>query len=389
MYRDISLLAVCQALLMTGTGLVIATSSLIGNQLAIHPALATLPLSVQYLTTMLVMIPVSRTMQRWGRRPVFVLGALIGSAGMALAAFGVWMGSFLLFAGAGVLIGLHNAIGQFYRFAAAEAAPVDLKSRAISLTLAGGVVAAFIGPNLAALTRDLVLPPFTASFIVLCAVTVLAATLVSRLRLPPPPPPSASGGEDAARPLAVVLRQPALIVAVLAGTLGYAVMTLLMVATPLAMEHNTHTFSLIAGVIQWHIVAMFAPSFITGDLIRRFGVKTIILVGALLQVACVVVAVSGVAVIHYTASLILLGLGWNFLYIGGTTLLTTSHRPSEKGYVQGINDTVVFTVVTLASLASGGLQSWLGWATLNLLSLIGPAVVILALGWLMWREAKG
>ena len=385
MYQNIFLLALCQAMMMTGVSLVLSSSALVGAELAAHPILATLPMSLQYLTTMLVMIPVSRMMQRRGRRPVFVAGALIGAVGMGLATYGIAIGSFVLFAAAGILVGMHNAVGQFYRFAAAEAADSELKSRAISLTLAGGVLAAFLGPNLARLTRDAMVPTFSASFLALCVTTLIAAALASRLRLPVVDDAAAEG---TGRPMAEIAKQPAFVVAVAAATLGYASMNLIMTATPLAMTCQHQAFDDIAWVIQWHIVAMFAPSFFTGDLIRRVGVLTVIAAGALLELACIAVNLAGTSVAHFNAGLILLGLGWNFLYVGGTSLLTETYRPEERGRVQGLNDTLVFTSVTLSSLAAGGLVNLYGWETVNLAVIPGMLTVLLLGAGLAWRQRR-
>lgn len=386
MYLNVFLLALCQAMMMTGVSLVLSSSALVGAELAAHPILATLPLSLQYLTTMLVMIPVSRAMQRRGRRPVFVAGALIGAVGMGLATYGIAIGSFALFAAAGILVGMHNAVGQFYRFAAAEAADSERKSRAISLTLAGGVLAAFLGPNLARLTRDAMAPAFSASFLALCVTTLIAAALASRLRLPAAD--AGAAAEGTGRPMMEIARQPAFVVAVAAATLGYASMNLIMTATPLAMTCQHQAFDDIAWVIQWHIVAMFAPSFFTGDLIRRVGVLAVIAVGALLELACIAVNLAGTGVAHFNAALILLGVGWNFLYVGGTSLLTETYRPEERGRVQGLNDTLVFTSVTLSSLAAGGLVNLYGWETVNLAVIPGMLAVLLLGARLAWRQRR-
>lgn len=386
MYRNVSLLALCQAMMMTNIGLVLSSSAIVGAQLAAHPALATLPLSLQHLTTMLVMIPVSRAMQRRGRRPLFVAGALIGAAGMALAAYGVTIGSFALFAGAGVLIGMHNAVGQFYRFAAAEAADSSLKSRAISLTLAGGVLAAFLGPGLAQITREALAPPFSASFLALCGTALVAALLASFLRLPAPAAATAPDGES--RTMAALVRQPVFVAAVLAATVGYASMNLLMTATPLAMQGHHTNFGDIAMAMQWHLVAMFAPSFVTGDLIGRFGALRVIAAGAALQLASALVNLTGASVSHFDAGMILVGVGWNFVYVGATTLLTESHRPEEKGRVQGLNDTFVFTSVALSSLASGGLVNAYGWHAVNLAVIPGVLLVFGSAVWLGWTRRK-
>ncbi|HEU0187835.1 MAG TPA: MFS transporter, partial [Gallionellaceae bacterium] len=343
MNRNVLILSFCQAMLFTGIGLVVASSALIGQQLAPSPAWATLPLALQYLTTMLVAYYFSSLMKRKGRRYVFVRGALLGMVGAGVACLGIWQGNFYLFAGASLLIGMHTAIAQFYRFAAAEAVPADLKARAISLTLAGGVVAAFIGPNLARYTRDLLEPIFLASFLMLVLATAAAAWLSSRLDLPALP---ADEHHETGRPLLQIAMQDKYLVALLAAMVGYGVMNFLMVSTPLAMHSYGCSFPSTTWVIQWHLVAMFAPSFFTGDVIRKVGVVPVMLAGCLLIGACALINLSGTTVSHFETALILLGVGWNFLYIGGTTLLTETYTPQEKSRAQGLNDTLVFATLT-------------------------------------------
>jgi MFS family permease len=385
MFPDVLLLFLCQAMLMTGVSLVLTSSALVGAQLAPDPIFATAPLSVQYLATMVALLPVSHAMHRYGRRAVFVVGALIGTVGVALATIGIYGSSFLVFTLAGALIGINNAVGQFYRFAAAEAVDAGLRSRAISLTLAGGVIAAVLGPNLARLTHDALQPPFTASFLTLTVTTLLASLFASRLRLPPVPGETATGER---RPMAEIARQPVFIVAVVVGMLGYGEMNLLMTAAPLAMHSQHHNFAATAEVIQWHVVAMFAPSFFTGDLIRRFGVLRVMLVGAGLVLVCIFTNLSGMSVTHFELALIFVGVGWNFLYIGATTLLTEAYRPSERAHVQGLNDTMVFTTVALSSLASGGLVAHFGWKAINIVALPALLIIVTGIWWLGWHRAR-
>jgi MFS family permease len=377
--RNVVLLALSQAMLMTGSSLVLSSSALIGARLAPWPSLATVPLSLQLLTTMLVMFPSARLMLRFGRRPIFVLGSLTGLVGVALATLGIRAGSFGIFSAAGCLLGVFNAVGPSYRFAASESVAPELRPRAISLTLAGGVLAAFVGPNLARWTRDLMAPSFTASFLALTVTAGLSVVFASLLRLPRVETPPDSAPPRTARALA---RQPLFLTAVGTAAIGYAVMALLMTATPLTMHAHGHGFGPTATVIQWHLVAMFAPSFFSGDLIRRFGVFRLIAAGAALNLACVAVNLAGTSVLHFEIALALLGVGWNFLYVGATSLLTETYQPHERAVAQGINDTVVFLLVTASSFASAGLVARLGWQTLNLLTV--PLIAAVA-----WRCRPG
>jgi len=296
---------------------------------------------------------------------------------MALCASGVYLGSFFIFIAAGIFLGLYNAVGQFYRFAAADIADKEFKSRAISLTLLGGVIAAFVGPKIAEMTHELVGPDFTGSFIVLCVISIMTILLIGKLKLPPPI--KNNNTDCIAKSITHVVRSNTFILAVSSSAIGYSVMIILMISTPLSMHNHDMPFSDIAFVIQWHLVAMFAPSFITGDLIRKFGVITIIFFGAILEAGAALVNLSGVSETHFLISLILLGIGWNFMFIGGTTLLTESYQPENKERVQGIHDLIVFTFITVSSLLSGILLYLLGWGVVNAISLIFPAIVLLML----------
>jgi MFS family permease len=380
MNRSVFILAFCQAMLFSGTGLILSSSALIGRDLAPSPAWATVPLAIQYLTTMLVIFYVSHLMQKMGRRHVFIRGALIGSAGLLIASLGVWMGNFTLFVLASLLIGIHNAIGQFYRFAAAEAVPEEIKARAISLTLAGGVLAAFIGPNLAVFTKDMLAYIFLASYLAMVLMTLAVAWATSRLELP-----SVPVEENEIRPLWEIATQPKYLLAMIAAMTGYGVMNFLMTATPLAMQCHQHSFDSTAIVIQWHLFAMFAPSFFTGDLIRKLGVMQVMVLGCLLLIGCALINLNGTSLQHFEAALILLGVGWNFLYIGATTLLTETYSSNERSKAQGMNDTFVFATLTVTSLASGASVDHFGWQTINLYSI--PAVLAVCLG-LVWLIAR-
>ena len=374
MNRNIIILAFCQAMLFTGTGLIIASTALIGNSLAPTPAMATIPLAIQYLTTMMVIFFVSHVMRMKGRRYVFVRGALIGSVGLMTASLGIWMDNFMLFALASLLIGVHNAIGQFYRFAAAESVAVEYKARAISWTMAGGVLAAFIGPNLAVMSKNMLEHVFLASYLVLVLLTLAVALISSRLKLPVLPVE-----KDGIRPLWVILKQPKYLLAMIAAMTGYGVMNFMMVATPLAMQCENLPFSSTAIVIQWHLVAMFAPSFITGELIRKLGVLQVMIIGCILLISCSLISLNGTSLFNFEAALVLLGIGWNFLYIGGTTLLTETYSYNERSKAQGLNDTFIFATLAVTSLASGAFVAEFGWQKINLYSIVPTLIVCLGL----------
>lgn len=381
MRRNIVLLALSQAAVMTSISLVLASSVVIGVSLA-SPALATLPLAMQYLGTMLVLYPVARLITRYGQRPVFIGGALTGALGLALAAMGIWLQSFVLFSLAGALVGVFNAVGQYYRFAAAEAVPVSLRSKAISLTLSGGVLAALAGPNLARWTRSMLAQPFAASFLALVGVALLAAVFAAALRLTPPAP--RADAMPPQQPFPALLQRPELLLAVVVGVVGYALMNLLMTATPLAMLCRQLGFSDTATVIQWHVVAMFAPSFFTGSLILRFGVLPVMLLGGLSMLGCIGVATQGETVAHFEGALALLGIGWNFLYVGATTRLVECCPPAQKAQVQALNDSLVFLAIAGVTFSTGGLMDRYGWWTINVYAAVPVLLLMLATAWQWW-----
>jgi MFS family permease len=383
MRRNVLLLALSQAAVMTSVSLVLASSVLIGARLA-SPALSTLPLAVQYLGTMLALYPMAGLIQRYGHGPVFCGGALLGALGLALAAAGIWLGSFVLFALAGGLVGVFNAVGQAYRFAAAEAVPADQRSSAISLTLSGGVLAALAGPSLARWTRDALAVPFAASFLALVGVALLAAWLATRLRLPTPMPVASHGTASppaSAQSLAPLLRRADFRLAVVVGVVGYGLMNLLMTATPLAMLCSHLGFAETATVIQWHVVAMFAPSFFTGRLIQRLGVLPVMWLGGLSMLACIGVAVNGESLAHFELALIFLGIGWNFLYVGATARLVECCPPAQKARVQAFNDSLIFFAIAGITFSSGALVDHFGWSALNLYAAIPLVAVLLAISW--------
>lgn len=360
--RNVFVLAACQALMMTCNSLLIAISALVGAALAPEKWFATVPLGLQFLATMLCTLPASLLMRRIGRRAGFILGTVAGLAGAVVSTHATLTHSFAWLCGGAFLFGMFNAFAQYYRFAAADTATPEFRSRAISLVLAGGVVAAFAGPNLASATRELAAVPFAGSYASLLALFAASALLLVGLHIPRAPAAELGAG----RPMAVIARQPPFLAAVLGATVAYASMNLLMTATPLAMDHAGHSFGDTALVIEWHVLGMFAPAFVTGHLINRFGVTNIMFVGVVLLAACVGANLLGGSVAHFWLALLLLGMGWNFLFVGATTLLTETYTLAEKAKVQGVNDLLIFGTVALSATTSGMLHHVLGWQAMNL-----------------------
>jgi MFS family permease len=384
-HRNILFLAVLQGLLLTNGVTLVAVNGLVGVSLAPALWLATFPVTAYVIGAALTTLPAAFFMKHHGRRAGFMLGAGLGMAGALTSAFAVSIGSFWLLCVGTLLAGSYNAFGQQYRFAAADAAELSFKSRAISLTLAGGIMGGVIGPELSTHTRALLEPAFVASYLTLAGFALLSLLLASRLAIPPL---SSADQHARGRPLREIAAQPKFVVAVLAAACGYGVMNLLMTATPIAMDLCRHPFPEAAFVLEWHVIGMFAPSFFTGHLIKRFGVLPILFAGAVLNFACIAIALSGVSVMHFWWALTLLGVGWNFLYIGGTTLLTETYRPEEKAKAQGVNDFLVFAVQGVTSLASGVLITGEGWNTLNLIAI--PAVAVTALATAaLWLRRTG
>src|SRR5450432_2796455 len=321
-YRDIALLACCQALLLVNSSGLIVMSGLVGYSLVDNKTFATLGVTSFVLGSALAAMPAALYMGRVGRRRGFMTGSLIAIVGSATCALGIARTSFPLYCLGTAIIGVYTAFGLQYRFAAAEVAAPAFRAKAISLVLAGGIVGGFIGPNASVWAKDLFALPFLGSFLVLSAVALLALAVQSQVRVPAP---SAAERAAGGRSLRAIAAQPVFIVAVLAAALGYGIMNLLMTATPLAMSFCGHPFTAAAFIIEWHVVGMYAPGFFTGSLIKRFGVLKVIVAGALLMSLCVAVAMSGVAIWQFWVALVLLGVGWNFMYTGGTTLLTETY----------------------------------------------------------------
>lgn len=347
------------------SSLLITVSALIGLDLAEDKSLATLPLAIQFIAVMVTSIPASLVMGRWGRKAGFLAAGLVGITGACLALLAIYQHSLPIFCAATFCFGTFSAFGNYYRFTAPEVVPEDKKNVAISWVMAGGVVAAFIGPNLANWSQNLLeVSAYAGAFVI--AIGVYLASMLTVTFMDLPKPVAKNTQMASSRSLGTIVTQPVFLVAVVCAALGYGTMNLVMTATPLAMHHNHMMLSDTAFVIQWHVVAMFAPSFITGNLINRFGILNVLLAGAILCVVCVGINLTGQTVWHFWLALITLGIGWNFLFVGGTTLLTESYRQEEKTSTQAINDFIVFSTVSITALSSGTIHHYYGWRTVNL-----------------------
>lgn len=381
--RNVPLFALAQALMMSAATLIITSSALVGAAIADDKSLATLPLAAQYIGVMLASIPASMLMERIGRKRGFIFGAILGIIAACITTYAIIDTNFWLFTFGAMVTGFFNGFGNYYRFTAADSVATPLKSQAISWVMVGGLAAAFIGPNLANYTKDMIDGSlFAGSYIALMVIYSLSLVTVSLLHLPKPIAKDEQDHTLEPRPLSVIAKQPKFIVAVIGSMLGYGVMSLVMTATPLAMHNHHHSFTDTAFVIQWHVVAMFAPSFFTGSLIKRFSANNVMIVGALLGFACVALNLLGTSVTHFWLALFALGLSWNFLFIGGTSMLTETYEPHERAKTQAANDFSVFTIVAMASLTAGYLQHHFGWETVNMgvLPLLG--LILASLIWL-------
>ena len=381
--KNVAVLATAQALLLANSSTAIAINGLAGYALASNKALATLPVTGWVIGAAVATFPASMLMKRVGRRGGFSFGVLVGMLGAAICSLAVALGDFWLLCLGTLVFGAYNGFAQYYRFAAADAAPGDFKSKAISLVLAGGLVGGIIGPEVSKLTVDMFSTRFLGAYLFLMVFLVIVLAVVQLLNIPPL---TAAEQRETGRPLGRIVSQPVFIVAVLCGAFGYGVMNLLMTATPLAMGICGHPYASAAFVVQWHVIGMFAPSFFTGSLIRRFGLPQVMLAGAALLLVCNGIALAGISVAHFWFALLLLGIGWNFLYVGGTMLLTETYRPSEQAKAQGANDLAIFLVMATSSSASGILLDSNGWEMLNYLAIPFVIAIVLALLWLMVRR---
>ncbi len=380
--KNVAVLATCQALLFTNNSTAIALNGLAGYALAANKALATLPVTAWVIGGALSTLPASLLMKRIGRRAGFTVGALTGMVGASICSVALYFGNFWLFCSGTMVFGVYNAVAQYYRFAAADAASADFKAKAISLVLAGGLVGGIVGPELSKHTVDLLATHYLGAYLSLIGFLVLVVLVVQWLDIPVP---AAAAHKEPARPLAQIMAQPVFVVAVLAAAIAYGVMNLLMTATPLAMGLCGHPYSAAATVIGWHVIGMFGPSFFTGSLIKRFGVLQVMAAGALLLYVVVAIALSGIGVAHFWFALVLLGVGWNFLYIGGTTLITEACTPPERAKTQGVNDLIIFIVMATSSFSSGLLLEKSGWQLLNYLALPFVTAAAVAVLWLLAR----
>ncbi len=380
--KNVALLSACQALLFTNSVTLIAINGLAGYALAADKGLATLPVTAQVIGSALATIPASLIMQRIGRRAGFQIGSGFGLVGGAISTLAIAVSSFWLLCFGTLILGMYGAFGLYYRFAAADSATGEFKAKAISLVLAGGLVGGLVGPALSKWTRDLAQPEFLASYASLMVFSLITMAVLSRLQIP-----RANEDEATAPPRALgsIVAQPMFIVAVTLSAIGYGVMSLLMTATPLAMGFHGPPYSSAATVFSWHVIAMFAPSLVTGSLIKRFGLLSVMLAGVALMFVCVAIALAGTTVTHFWVALAMLGLGWNFMYVGGTTLLTESYRSSEKAKTQGMHDLLVFGVTMVSSFSSGLLLKSNGWQMLNYVAIPFLAAAGLTCLWMMLR----
>jgi MFS family permease len=377
------LLTLCQGFFLINNVTFIAINGLVGLNLAPSAWMATLPITGFVAGGALCAALVAKHQRAWGRQRTFQAGLLVAVASTALCAYAAATRNFWLLVMGTVIAGYYNANAGLYRFAATELVTPNFKERAISWVLAGGIIGAVVGPNLATATRDSFSVPFAGAYAALAVVALMSFAVMSFIKFPPLPLPSAA---QPGRPLREIARQPVFIVAVIGCSLGYGVMNLLMAATPIAMAQCSHPFKSAALVLEWHVLAMFVPSFFTGSLIKRFGALPIMGIGVVLNLVCIAVALSGVDVMQFLVALAMLGLGWNFLYIGGTTLFTEAYRPEEKTTAQAAMDFCVFSTMTVTSFASGALITTQGWTWLNVGSLMPVAFTGVALMWLALRR---
>lgn len=398
-HQAVFFLAAAQATAMTCNVIMIATSALTGRMLAPIDGIATLPLALQFIATMATTFPASFLMKKWGRKRGFMLGAWVGILGGLVMAAATYIGSFWLFAIGNMIFGVSAAFTLFYRFAAAEASDEAFRPKAISLVMVGGVIAAIFGPYLAKFGQELLNPHlFAGGFLFVVLLSVLVVLLLLPLRLPTIANDTPAAMSQPARPLLEIATQPLAFSAIVAAMLGYGVMSFVMTATPLAMEFCGFPFSGgsagvieldfpfeirfitdIASVIQWHVVAMFLPSFFTGHVIKRLGEFRVMSIGVACYAVCIAIGLYGIDIHHFWAALVLLGLGWNFLYIAGTSQLTKCYRPSERAKIQAFNDCATFSGVALCSFVAGTVEQAFGWDWVLLGATVPVVLIALAL----------
>lgn len=393
--RNVAVLVLCQAVMGAQIPLVFVVAGLAGQQLSPYACLATLPVSMVVLGSMTTAPWLSNVMQTYGRRVGFVIGTLGGMAGAGIAAWGLTLDSFLVFLFGSYLTGIYMSANGFYRFAAADTASESFRPKAISYVMAGGLASAIIGPQLVsfitAADPDQTVMRFFNVYVAAALLNAVGLVLFFALKIPKPPKPAT--GAEAGRSRAELLRDPTIAVAIICGMVTYSLMNLVMTSTPLAVVGCGYSTSGASNVVTSHVLAMFAPSFFTGHVIARFGAKKVVALGLVILGFAGVVALTGVELLNFYAALVLLGIGWNFGFIGATAMLASAHSPQERGRVQGMNDAIVFGCVTLASLASGGLMNCSGgdvvegWSAVNVAMVPFLALAGGALVWLMRRPA--
>ena len=378
------MLSACQATLQTTGITMIAVTGLAGALLASNTSFATVPLTCYVLGAAFTTIPASLLMKSIGRRPGFQVGTALGIAGAAVCSLAVYLANFWLLCCGMVVMGMYTSFGKYYRFAAADVASVDFRAKAISLTLAGGIVGGVFGPEMAKRTKDLFADhPYFGSYLSLMLVCLFAMLVLTRLDIP-----KLTDHErmDTGRPLETIMRQPVFIVAALASALSYGIMNLFMTSTPLAMRAHDHHFNDAAFVLEWHVIGMYGPSFFTGWLINRAGVLNVILAGIVLLFTSIVAALSGTHLLNFWTALFLLGVGWNFMYVGGSALLTECYTPVERAKTQAANDFLVFLTMAVSSTSSGVLMSKSGWHAVNYGSIPFLVLAAAATFWLIWQR---
>ncbi len=383
-YRNVFVLSGCQATLQVTGATMISVTGLAGYALAADKSLATIPLTCYVVGSALTTIPASLLMRRIGRRAGFQSGTAMGVLGSAVCSYAIVAASFWLLCLGMFLMGSYTAFGKYYRFAAADAAQPSFRAKAISLTLAGGLVGGVIGPELAKYTRTSAVDyTYLGSYVSLGIVCLLAMLILTRLDIPKL---TEQELKESGRPLGQIMRQPVFIVAAMSAMLSYGIMNLMMTSTPLAMHAHEHHFNDAAFVLQWHMIGMYAPSFFTGSLIHRFGVLNIIVAGIVLMFACVLSALSGTMIINFWLAMFLLGVGWNFMYVGGSALLTECHSPAERAKTQAANDFMVFATMAISSMSSGLLLNKSGWSAVNYGTIPFLLLATAATFWLMWQR---
>ena len=388
--RNVTVLVAAQAILGAQMPMIFTTAGLAGQSLAPNPCWATLPISAAVLGSMLSATPMSAFMQRRGRRAGFVLGSAAGCFGAIIAAFGLLNHSFWMFVIAALFTGVYMSAQGFYRFAATDTASDAFKPKAISYVMAGGLLSAIIGPQLVKVTSDAMVIPFLGTYFGVIAVNLVGVWLFAFLDIPMPQHVSRDAPIEG-RSRGELLREPVIVVAIICATVSYALMNLVMTSTPLAVVGCGYQTSNAADIVSAHVLAMYAPSFFTGHLIARFGVEKIVALGLVILAGAGAVAMSGLDLQHFFVALILLGIGWNFGFIGGTTMLARAHTGVERGRIQGVNDAIVFGGVTVASISSGQLMNCsgsdvqTGWQMVNLAML---PFLVLAGGALIWLAMR-